>query len=41
MVAAWREAGATHLCLNMMEIGLRNVDEHIAELSSAARELFG
>lgn len=40
MVAAWRKAGATHLCLNTMEIGLATVDEHISALTAAAHDLF-
>lgn len=41
IVAAWREAGATHLSLNTMEIGLATVDDHIAALASAASVVFG
>jgi probable F420-dependent oxidoreductase len=35
-VAAWREAGATHLTLNTMGAGLATVDEHISVLEAAA-----
>ncbi|MGO9899752.1 MAG: hypothetical protein ACLP0J_08685 [Solirubrobacteraceae bacterium] len=34
-VAAWREAGATHLSINTMQGGFSTVDEHIAALASA------
>jgi alkanesulfonate monooxygenase SsuD/methylene tetrahydromethanopterin reductase-like flavin-dependent oxidoreductase (luciferase family) len=35
-IAAWREAGATHLSLNTMRAGFTTVDEHIAALSTAS-----
>jgi probable F420-dependent oxidoreductase len=35
-VAAWREAGATHLSINTMGAGFATVDDHIAALASAA-----
>jgi len=31
-VAAWRDLGATHLCVNTMGLGLDTVDGHIAAL---------
>lgn len=35
-IAAWREAGATHLSINTMRAGFTTVDEHIAALASAS-----
>jgi probable F420-dependent oxidoreductase len=35
-IAAWREAGATHLSINTMRAGFTTVDEHIAALSTAS-----
>lgn len=35
-IAAWREAGATHLSINTMRAGFTTVDEHIAALTSAS-----
>jgi hypothetical protein len=35
-VAAWREAGASHLSFNTMGAGLATVEEHIAALTAAA-----
>jgi len=40
-VAAWREAGATHLSFNTMRAGLAGVDDHIGALSAAAAAVFG
>lgn len=36
-IAAWAEAGATHVTVNTMGAGLRTVDEHLAALQSVAR----
>ncbi|MBF8189385.1 LLM class F420-dependent oxidoreductase [Nonomuraea sp. K274] len=35
----WREAGATHLSINTMQAGLRDVDQHLAALETAAGTL--
>ena len=35
----WRSAGATHLCLNTMGVGLLRVDDHVAVLAAAAEVL--
>ena len=35
-IAAWKDAGATHLSVNTMNAGLRNVDEHLAALEQVA-----
>jgi probable F420-dependent oxidoreductase len=40
-IAAWREAGATHLSINTMRAGFSTVDQHIAALTSASREALG
>jgi probable F420-dependent oxidoreductase len=40
-IAAWREAGATHLSINTMRAGFSTVDEHIAALASASRAALG
>ncbi len=32
----WQEAGATHLSVNTMRLGLRTVDDHLAALATAA-----
>jgi probable F420-dependent oxidoreductase len=40
-IAAWREAGATHLIINTMRAGFSTVDQHIAALTSASREALG
>jgi probable F420-dependent oxidoreductase len=34
-VGRWRDAGATHLSINTMGVGLGSVDEHLDELASA------
>jgi hypothetical protein len=39
-IAAWREAGATHVSLNTMRANLTNVDAHIAALTTAASVVF-
>ncbi|OFB37345.1 LLM class F420-dependent oxidoreductase [Mycolicibacterium sp. (ex Dasyatis americana)] len=36
-IAAWADAGATHVTVNTMGAGLRTVDEHLAALQSVAR----
>ncbi|WP_029111268.1 LLM class F420-dependent oxidoreductase [Mycobacterium sp. URHD0025] len=36
-IAAWADAGATHVAVNTMGAGLRTVDEHLAALQSVAR----
>jgi hypothetical protein len=40
-VEAWRDAGATHLCINTMRAGLSTVDDHIAALASASHAALG
>jgi probable F420-dependent oxidoreductase len=40
-IAAWREAGATHLSINTMRAGFTTVDEHIAALSTASEAVLG
>jgi probable F420-dependent oxidoreductase len=40
-IAAWREAGATHLSINTMRAGFSTVDEHIAALASASQAALG
>jgi triphosphoribosyl-dephospho-CoA synthetase len=35
----WRAAGATHLGINTMSVGLATVDDHIDALSTAAQLL--
>jgi probable F420-dependent oxidoreductase len=40
-VAAWRDAGATHLSINTMGAGFSTVDEHIAALASASQAVLG
>jgi alkanesulfonate monooxygenase SsuD/methylene tetrahydromethanopterin reductase-like flavin-dependent oxidoreductase (luciferase family) len=35
-VAAWADAGATHLSINTMGAGLATVDDHLAVLSDIA-----
>jgi probable F420-dependent oxidoreductase len=40
-IAAWREAGATHLSINTMRSGFSTVDEHIAALTSASHAVLG
>jgi probable F420-dependent oxidoreductase len=40
-VAAWRDAGATHLSINTMGAGFSTVDEHIAALASAGQAVLG
>jgi probable F420-dependent oxidoreductase len=36
-IAAWREAGATHVSINTMGAGFSTVDDHVAALASASR----
>jgi probable F420-dependent oxidoreductase len=36
-IAAWADAGATHVTVNTMGAGLRTVDEHLTALQSVAR----
>jgi probable F420-dependent oxidoreductase len=38
-VAAWRDAGATHVGINTMGSGLATVDDHINALASVAKEV--
>jgi probable F420-dependent oxidoreductase len=38
-IAAWREAGATHLSVNTMKAGLASVDDHLAALEQVAADL--
>jgi probable F420-dependent oxidoreductase len=40
-IAAWRDAGATHLSFNTMRAGFSTVDEHIAALASASQAALG
>jgi hypothetical protein len=40
-VAAWRDAGATHLSINTMGAGFSTVEEHIAALASASQAVLG
>jgi probable F420-dependent oxidoreductase len=40
-IAAWREAGATHLSINTMRAGFSTVDQHIAGLASASQAALG
>ena len=40
-IAAWRDAGATHLSINTMRAGFSTVDEHIAALDSASQAALG
>jgi probable F420-dependent oxidoreductase len=40
-VAAWREAGATHLSINTMGAGCSSVDDHIAALASVSQAALG
>jgi probable F420-dependent oxidoreductase len=40
-IAAWREAGATHLSINTMRAGFSTVDQHIAALASASQAALG
>ena len=40
-IAAWREAGATHLSINTMRAGFSTVDQHIAALDSASQAALG
>ena len=40
-LAAWREAGATHLSINTMGAGFSTVDEHITALASASQAALG
>ena len=36
---AWRDAGATHLSVNTMGVGLPTVDDHLRVLDTAAQVL--
>jgi probable F420-dependent oxidoreductase len=38
-VGRWRAVGASHLSINTMNVGLGAVDDHLAALTSAAKEL--
>jgi probable F420-dependent oxidoreductase len=38
-VDEWREAGATHVCVNTMRAGLETVDDHIEALAEIAKAL--
>jgi probable F420-dependent oxidoreductase len=38
-VAAWQRLGATHLAINTMNAGYRNLDDHLGALTHAAAEL--
>jgi probable F420-dependent oxidoreductase len=38
-LAAWRDAGATHVSINTMKAGLDDVDAHLEVLAALAREL--
>ena len=40
-IAAWREAGATHLSINTMRAGFSTVDQHIAAVASASQAALG
>jgi probable F420-dependent oxidoreductase len=40
-IAAWREAGATHLSINTMRAGFSTVDQHIAALASTSQAVLG
>jgi probable F420-dependent oxidoreductase len=40
-IAAWREAGATHLSINTMRAGFSTVDQHIEALTSASPAVLG
>ena len=40
-IAAWREAGATHLSINTMGAGYSTVDDHIAALASISQAALG
>jgi probable F420-dependent oxidoreductase len=40
-IAAWREAGATHLSINTMGAGFSTVDQHIAALAAASQTVLG
>jgi len=40
-IAAWREAGATHLSINTMRAGFSTVDQHIAALASISQAVLG
>ncbi len=40
-IAAWREAGATHLSINTMQAGFSTVDQHIAALASTSQAVLG
>ncbi len=35
-IRQWRDAGATHLSVNTMGVGLKTVDDHLAALATAA-----
>ncbi|MEB4209322.1 LLM class F420-dependent oxidoreductase [Mycobacterium sp. 94-17] len=38
-IAAWKDAGATHLSVNTMKAGFADVDEHLAALEQVAADL--
>ena len=38
-IAAWKAAGATHLSVNTMNVGLAGVDDHLAALERVAADL--
>ena len=38
-LAAWAEAGASHVAVNTMGAGLKSVDDHLAALSQVAVSL--
>ena len=40
-IAAWREAGATHLSINTMRAGFSTVDQHIAALNAISQAVLG
>ncbi len=40
-IAAWREAGATHLSINTVRAGFSTVDQHIAALASISQAVLG
>jgi hypothetical protein len=39
LAASWRDAGATHLSVNTMGAGLRDLEEHLGALEAAAKVL--
>ena len=38
-IAAWRQAGATHVSINTMGAGLASVDDHLDALASVSAGL--